>query len=55
YVRRHRLPVHPLGARGYPSIGCWPCTRAVDEGADPRAGRWPDGHKTECGMHAPLS
>ncbi|MBW3601620.1 MAG: phosphoadenylyl-sulfate reductase [Actinobacteria bacterium] len=52
YVQRHRLPVHPLRARGYPSIGCWPCTRAVDEGNDPRAGRWPDRSKTECGMHA---
>jgi phosphoadenosine phosphosulfate reductase len=51
YVRRHGLPVHPLRARGYPSIGCWPCTRSVDREGDPRAGRWPDRSKTECGLH----
>ncbi len=40
YVRRHALPVHPLYARGYPSIGCAPCTTPVQPGEDPRAGRW---------------
>ncbi len=53
YSRRHRLPVHPLLDRGYPSIGCACCTRAVAEGEDARAGRWwwerPE-HK-ECGLH----
>jgi phosphoadenosine phosphosulfate reductase len=53
FVREHRIPTHALHAQGYPSIGCAPCTRAVAEGEDPRAGRWwwedPD-HK-ECGLH----
>jgi phosphoadenosine phosphosulfate reductase len=51
YVRDHGLPVHPLRERGYPSIGCWPCTRPVAEGEDPRSGRW-GGRKGECGIHA---
>ena len=38
--------------RGYPSIGCWPCTRPVGDGEDPRAGRWAGTGKTECGLHA---
>lgn len=53
YARQRRLPVHPLHRKGYPSIGCAPCTRAVAEGEDMRAGRWwwenPE-HK-ECGLH----
>jgi phosphoadenosine phosphosulfate reductase len=40
YVAAHALPVHPLHARGYPSIGCYPCTTPVRLGEDPRAGRW---------------
>ena len=52
YVRDHELPVHPLADRGYASIGCWPCTRPVAEGADARAGRWAGTDKTECGLHA---
>jgi phosphoadenosine phosphosulfate reductase len=54
YIRRNDLPVHPLYARGYTSIGCDPCTRPVRQGEDPRAGRWwweIDGKK-ECGIHA---
>lgn len=51
YIRQHDLPVHPLTAQGYASIGCKPCTRAVQPDADPRAGRWADGAKTECGLH----
>ena len=54
YVAAHRLPPHPLAAFGYPSVGCWPCTSAVeDEGQDVRAGRWADSDKTECGIHTP--
>ena len=53
YAREHRLPVNALHARGFPSIGCAPCTRAISPGEDPRAGRWwwesPE-HK-ECGLH----
>ncbi len=52
YVRDHELPVHPLADRGYASIGCWPCTRPVADGEDPRAGRWAGTDKTECGLHA---
>ena len=51
YVRRHGLPVHPLTAQGYPSIGCKPCTRAVAPAADARSGRWAETAKTECGIH----
>jgi phosphoadenosine phosphosulfate reductase len=51
YVRMNDLPVHPLTLAGYASIGCKPCTRAVAPGADPRAGRWSDRGKTECGLH----
>jgi phosphoadenosine phosphosulfate reductase len=46
------IPYNPLHDQGYPSIGCWPCTRAVLEGeADERAGRWSGIAKTECGLH----
>jgi phosphoadenosine phosphosulfate reductase len=38
-------------ARGYPSIGCMPCTTPVRADEDPRAGRWRDQDKTECGIH----
>lgn len=53
YIRERDLPVHPLYARGYRSIGCAPCTRAVAPGEDERAGRWwweQDALK-ECGIH----
>jgi phosphoadenylyl-sulfate reductase (thioredoxin) len=53
YTRVNRVPVHPLYARGYASIGCAPCTRAIAPGEDARAGRWwweHDAHK-ECGIH----
>ncbi|HEY2942639.1 MAG TPA: phosphoadenylyl-sulfate reductase [Vicinamibacteria bacterium] len=52
YVRVHRVPVNPLHAHGYPSIGCMPCTTAVAPGEAPRAGRWRGRGKTECGLHA---
>jgi phosphoadenosine phosphosulfate reductase len=51
YAAEHDLPEHPLVAFGYPSIGCWPCTSPVEEGADLRAGRWAGSQKTECGIH----
>lgn len=50
YVAAHDVPVNPLIAKGYPSIGCMPCTFPVEDGADPRSGRWA-GRKTECGLH----
>jgi phosphoadenosine phosphosulfate reductase len=51
YASINDLPAHPLAERGYPSIGCWPCTRPVAEGEDKRAGRWAGNDKTECGLH----
>ncbi|OWU78080.1 phosphoadenosine phosphosulfate reductase [Marinibacterium profundimaris] len=51
YMDENRLPRHPLVAQGYPSIGCWPCTSKVEEGEDPRSGRWRDSQKDECGIH----
>jgi phosphoadenosine phosphosulfate reductase len=50
YLLGHEVPYNPLLDQGYKSIGCWPCTRAVDAGADERAGRW-GGQKQECGIH----
>ncbi|MFV0514911.1 MAG: phosphoadenylyl-sulfate reductase [Jhaorihella sp.] len=51
YMEENRLPRHPLVARGYPSIGCAPCTSTAGPGEDPRAGRWRGSDKTECGIH----
>jgi len=51
YIEENRLPRHPLVARGYPSIGCAPCTSPVKPGEDPRAGRWRGQQKDECGIH----
>lgn len=51
YLQAHGLPRHPLVAKGYPSIGCIPCTSPVRPGEDPRAGRWRDKGKVECGLH----
>jgi phosphoadenosine phosphosulfate reductase len=51
YQADHGIPEHPLLSRGYLSIGCAPTTRPVDEGEDPRAGRWSDSNKVECGLH----
>lgn len=56
YAYAYELPKHPLTARGYPSIGCFPCTKQVAAGADPRSGRWahvPD--KVECGIHVDVT
>lgn len=53
YVKEYQIPYNPLHDKGFPSIGCQPCTRAIQEGEDVRAGRWwweaPE-HK-ECGLH----
>ncbi|WP_354144422.1 phosphoadenylyl-sulfate reductase [Altererythrobacter litoralis] len=51
----HDLPRHPLVARGFPSIGCSPCTHKVEPGEDPRSGRWKGWDKTECGIHTTLT
>jgi phosphoadenosine phosphosulfate reductase len=53
YVEARGVPINPLHARGYPSIGCDPCTRAIRPGEDPRAGRWwwEQSDSKECGLH----
>ena len=51
YAQLYELPANPLTERGYPSIGCWPCTRPVAPGEDKRGGRWAGSAKTECGLH----
>ncbi len=51
YVADNGVLVNPLVHDGYPSIGCWPCTRRVAPGDDPRSGRWAGTSKTECGIH----
>ena len=55
YMTDNDLPAHPLVAQGFPSIGCWPCTKPVEKGADPRSGRWAGQEKTECGIHVARS
>jgi phosphoadenosine phosphosulfate reductase len=51
YVATHGVLVNPLSYDGFPSIGCAPCTRRVEPGEDPRAGRWAGTSKQECGLH----
>jgi phosphoadenosine phosphosulfate reductase len=53
YTKLHDVPVHPLYAKGFPSIGCGPCTRAVFDCEDERAGRWwwEGDEEKECGIH----
>ena len=54
YLRSNKVPYNALHDRGYPSIGCEPCTRAVRKGEPPRAGRWwweQQGARQECGLH----
>jgi phosphoadenosine phosphosulfate reductase len=51
YIRANGVPYNVLHDRHYPSIGCWPCTRQVRPGEDPRAGRWANFAKKECGLH----
>lgn len=52
FIVANRVPYNPLHDQGYASIGCWPCTRAIQEGEDERAGRWAGQAKTECGLHS---
>lgn len=52
YITDNDVPYNPLHDKGYPSVGCWPCTRAVLFGGDERAGRWNGFEKTECGLHS---
>lgn len=53
YIRKHDVPFNELHAQGYPSIGCAPCTRAITETEDIRAGRWwwENPETKECGLH----
>ncbi|GAB3981778.1 phosphoadenylyl-sulfate reductase [Spirosoma terrae] len=53
YIKDNHVPYNPLHDRGFVSIGCQPCTRAIQEGEDFRAGRWwwEDNSKKECGLH----
>jgi phosphoadenosine phosphosulfate reductase len=51
YIERYDIPVNQLLSQGYGSVGCWPCTRKVKAGEDPRSGRWAMFDKTECGLH----
>jgi phosphoadenosine phosphosulfate reductase len=51
YARSRKLPLNELHERGYPSIGCTPCTRAIRPGENLRAGRWPGHAKTDGGLH----
>jgi len=57
-IRANEIPFNALHQKGYPSIGCEPCTRAIKPGEDERAGRWwwenQDQTKQECGLHVPL-
>ena len=54
YIAKHDLPTHPLPYSQYPSIGCKPCTRAIQRGENERAGRWEGKGKTECGLHTEM-
>lgn len=56
YLEDNDVPIHPLYAKGYTSIGCDPCTRPTTEGEDERAGRWwwETGAPKECGIHCPI-
>ncbi|WP_141734229.1 phosphoadenylyl-sulfate reductase [Oligoflexus tunisiensis] len=55
YIKAHNLPYNPLHDRGYASIGCAPCTRAIEPHEEERAGRWwwEDQSHKECGLHSP--
>ena len=52
YIQENGVLVNPLRYDGYPSIGCWPCTRRVAPGEDSRSGRWAGTNKTECGINS---
>ncbi|HUN01652.1 MAG TPA: phosphoadenosine phosphosulfate reductase family protein [Niabella sp.] len=53
YIKEHNVPYNPLHDKGFVSIGCAPCTRAIEPGEDPRSGRWWwETSKKECGLHS---
>ncbi len=52
YIRINEVPYNPLHDLGYPSVGCEPCTRRIEAGADERSGRWSNFAKMECGLHS---
>jgi phosphoadenosine phosphosulfate reductase len=52
YIVTREVPYNPLHDQGFPSIGCWPCTKPVGINEDERAGRWAGQAKTECGLHS---
>lgn len=54
YIKKYNIPFNPLHKKGFASIGCQPCTRAIEEGEDIRAGRWwwENPETKECGLHA---
>ncbi len=52
YITEHDVVVNPLRFDGYPSVGCWPCTRSAQPAEDAAAGRWPRSDKAECGIHS---
>uniref|UniRef100_UPI00404B2EFD phosphoadenylyl-sulfate reductase n=1 Tax=Fulvivirga sp. TaxID=1931237 RepID=UPI00404B2EFD len=54
YIKEHKLPKHPLEAKGYTSIGCEPCTRKLDPEMMEREARWFGLNKVECGLHTDL-
>lgn len=51
FFEYRNLPRHPLVSQGYPSIGCWPCTKPAEDPLDIRSGRWAGQDKSECGLH----
>ncbi|TWU41363.1 Phosphoadenosine phosphosulfate reductase [Novipirellula aureliae] len=51
-ILKESIPYNPLHDQGFPSVGCFPCTRAIAAGEDERAGRWSGFQKTECGLHS---
>jgi phosphoadenosine phosphosulfate reductase len=52
YIKEHNIPVSTLHKKGFASIGCAPCTRAIEPGEDERAGRWWwENSSKECGLH----
>lgn len=57
YIKKHNVPYNALHDKNYPSIGCAPCTRAIKEGEDVRAGRWwwETPEQKECGLHCKSS
>jgi len=55
YIKENEVPYNPLHDQNYPSIGCTYCTRPVQPGEDPRAGRWSGTGKIECGLHIKTS